>query len=286
MKRMLVLVLTGLVTASGAMAGTGGAPACASGDECGSGPPVVLTPAEKKAVDWAVAQIRKAGSVEKAIGNVKPRDWLASGGFDVGAMDVAKVKTGVDQGLARAGSDLSVTACAAYGACAIGVDLTEATGPLLKKYRKQKSEDGLVYKGRKAPTFQLKDLEGHTVSLGDFKGKRLALVFWQSHCSHSMKSLPIWDGLRKELGSRKFEVVTVLFNGGDAPYVKQWYGPMGHKLPVLLAPSEELAEAYGSHLVPSVFLIDERGQLVKKLVTQQTEQTLRRELTSFARRRA
>lgn len=64
-----------------------------------------------------------------------------------------------------------------------------------------------------------------------------------------------------------------------------WYGKLGQGLPVLLAPSEQLAEDYGSHLVPSVFLIDEAGRLVKKLVTEQPADKLRRELTDFAERR-
>lgn len=267
---------------AGAPAALGSCDADAEG--CG-GPPLVLTPAEKKAVDWVVEQIRKAGSVEGAMAGARPRDFLKRGGFDINGMDVEHVKRGVDAGLRAAGSELSVTRCAAYGACAIGTDLTEATGPLLVKYRKQKAEDGQVYRDRKAPPFRLKDLDGRTVSLSDFQGRRVALVFWQSHCSHSMKSLPIWDKLRKELTGRKFEIVTVLFNGGDAAYVKQWYGKMGHHLPVLLAESDSLAEAYGSHLVPSVFLVDEKGLLVKKLVTQQSEDLLRRELTGFSRRR-
>lgn len=178
----------------------------------------------------------------------------------------------------KACDDPCETRCSRYGACAIGTDLADAKGPLLEKYKRQKSEDGLVFRDRPAPPFALKDLEGRTVSLSDYRGRKLALVFWQSHCSHSMKSLPTWNAL-----SGTLPIVTVLFNGGDASYVKSWYAKLGYRLPVLLAGSESLAEAYGSHLVPSMFLIDERGRLVKKLVTQQPEDRLRRELTAFAR---
>ena len=256
---------------------------CSSGGTCGAPHQAVsLTPAEQKAADWAVARIREAGSVQKALGVDTPRKFLERSGIDLKAVDLEHVKSGVEAGLQASGSELSMTRCSAYGACAIGTDLTEATGPLLVKYRKQKAEDGLVFQNQKAPSFQLKDLDGHSVSLADYKGQRVALVFWQSSCSHSMKNLPIYDALNKELAGSKLRIVTVLFNGGDAPYVKQWYGPMGFKLPVLLAPDESLAEAYGSHLVPSVFLVNEHGMLVKKLVTLQSAETLRSELTAFA----
>lgn len=176
--------------------------------------------------------------------------------------------------------------CAEYKACAIGTDLSQASGTLLDQYKKQRSEDGAVYKDRIAPPFALKDLEGRTVRLSDYSGRRVMLAFWQSHCSHSMKSLPTWNALARDLKSTKFEVVTVLFNGGDAKYVKSWYGPMGYRLPVLLAENETLAAAYGNNLVPCVFLVDERGRLVKKLVTQQSDDKLRHEVEAFARGKA
>lgn len=264
----------------------GCATACAPAKSSCSAPTATLSPAEQKAADWVVGEIRKAGSIEGAMKGRSAKAFLASGGFDGRDLDLDRVKQGVQVGLQACGSELGVTRCDAYGACAIGTDLSEATGPLLEKYRKQKSEDGEVYQDRQAPAFALQDIEGRTVWLADYRGRRLALVFWQSHCSHSQKSLPVWGALRKELAGKNFEVVTVLFNGGEAKDVKQWYGKLGQGLPVLLAPSEKLAEAYGSHLVPSVFLIDEAGRLVKKLVTEQPADKLRRELTEFAQRRA
>lgn len=258
-------------------------PAVARAGECDAKPAVKVTAAEQQAADWAVAQIRAAGSVEKAMRGAKVKEFLARGGFDARALDIEHVKAAVETGLAAGGCELSMNRCSMYGACAIGTDLTEATGALLAKYKQQKAEDGQTFKGRAAPAFKLKDLDGRTVALADFQGRRVALVFWQSHCSHSMQSLPAWDQLSRELKSRGLSVVTVLFNGGDAQYVKSWYGPMGYRLPVLLAPDETLADAYGSRLVPSVFLIDERGQLAKKLVTQKTPDELRRELTAFVR---
>ena len=193
----------------------------------------------------------------------------------------AHSKAPADSALHLPDSVASASRCSAFGACAIGTDLSEATGPLLAKYRQQKSEDGQTFRNRPAPDFHLKDLDGRTVSLADLRGQRVALVFWQSHCSHSMKSLPTWSALSRELAPQ-LRVVTVLFNGGDAAYVKAWYGPKNYQLPVLLAPDDALAEAYGSHLVPSVFLVNERGQLVKKLVSQQSPEALKRELTAFA----
>lgn len=264
-----------------ALSGAAAAQTCSDGPSCAA-PAVKLTPQEARAADWALARIQKAGSVEKALAGLTGPEFLKRGGFDTAGLDLARIKQSVKARLMAADPG-SATRCEAYGACAIGVDLTEASGPLLVKYEKKKAEDGRTFKDLAAPAFALKDLDGRTVSLADFKGKRLAIAFWQSHCKHSQKSLPVWNALRTKLRGRKFELVTVLFNGGDAPYVKTWYAPMGLQLPVLLAENDALAEAYGSHLVPSVFLVDAKGKLVKKLVTQQPETALRAEITRFAR---
>jgi hypothetical protein len=256
--------------------------AAPSAPTCSAKPPPELTEYEQRAVKYVAEGIQKAGSLDGFLAGAKPGAALKRGGFDLEKLDTEKVKAGVEHALRASGSEISMTRCAEFGACAIGVDLTDATGERLVRYTRQKAEDGADLKRKPAPAFSLKDLEGRTVTLAQYRGKRVALVFWQSHCSHSMKNLPVWDALRRDLAGKRFQIVTVLFNGGEASYVKQWYGKMGHALPVLLAPTEDLATSYGSHLVPSVFLIDEKGRLVRKLVTEKSETALRRELTAFA----
>src|SRR5690606_19877317 len=141
----------------------GCATACAPAESTCAAPIATLTPAEQKAAGWVVSEIRKAGSIAGALKGRSARVFLSSGGFDDSGLDLDRVKRGVEKGLQACGSDLSVTRCDAYGACAIGTDLSEATGPLLEKYRKQKTEDGEVYRDRQAPAFTLKDIEGRTV---------------------------------------------------------------------------------------------------------------------------
>ena len=46
------------------------------------------------------------------------------------------------------------------------------------KIRQKKSMDSILQAGKKAPAFKGKDQDGTTVSLADFKGKKLALFFY------------------------------------------------------------------------------------------------------------
>ena len=48
----------------------------------------------------------------------------------------------------------------------------------------------LLKPGTRAPGFQLKDLDGKTVKLSDFRGKTVVRVFWASWCPDCRKEVP------------------------------------------------------------------------------------------------
>ena len=50
---------------------------------------------------------------------------------------------------------------------------------------------------------------GESVTLADFKGRTILLNVWATWCAPCIKEMPTLDALQKELGSDKFQVVTV-----------------------------------------------------------------------------
>lgn len=63
--------------------------------------------------------------------------------------------------------------------------------------------------GSIAPKFTLKDINGKTISLDDFKGKYVLIDFWASWCGPCREELPYVKELYKEYKKRGFEVISI-----------------------------------------------------------------------------
>jgi peroxiredoxin len=64
--------------------------------------------------------------------------------------------------------------------------------------------------GSIAPAFTLKDINGQTVSLSDFKDKKYVLIdFWASWCAPCREELPYIKELYKKYNQQGFEIISV-----------------------------------------------------------------------------
>ncbi len=111
--------------------------------------------------------------------------------------------------------------------------------------------------GRRAPAFQLKDLQGNDVSLDQFRGKIVMLDFWATWCGPCRVTMPLLEELQQE-HPNDFTLLAV--NVGDAPdmvapYVQQ------HRVRARVLLDEEgiVGSSYGSESIPMQVLIDQKG---------------------------
>jgi methylamine dehydrogenase accessory protein MauD len=126
----------------------------------------------------------------------------------------------------------------------------EATTP------KRLGRDGLK-PGKKAPDFTLPSVNGKEVSLHDFAGRKVLLVFTQAGCGPCRSVVPELN----RLGSAE-QVVVV--NNGDLEATRQWSADVAARFPVLAQEKFSISKKYEVFATPFAFLIDEKGDIASK----------------------
>ena len=113
--------------------------------------------------------------------------------------------------------------------------------------------DGLP-RGAAAPEFRIPRLGGGQLSLSDFKGRPLLLVFSDPHCGPCDLLAP-----RLERLSRTGDVQVVMVSRGDAAANQDKVTRHRLTFPVGLQGHWEISRLYGMFATPIAFLIDAHG---------------------------
>ena len=122
----------------------------------------------------------------------------------------------------------------------------------------------LLKPGATAPDFTLTDINGHSVSLRDFQGRKVVLVFWASWCPDCRAEVPALKELQAKSDPRKVAFVAVSFDRTKDAWEK--YVKENEMTGVQLfesAPRKEsfVNDAYHVKWIPSLYLIDEKGKV-------------------------
>ncbi len=111
-----------------------------------------------------------------------------------------------------------------------------------------------------APDFALQNINGEKVSLSDFSGKPVMLVFWKINCAACQFQIPYTQAFYDEWSSDKIAVLTI--NAQDSiSSVQNYVTSLGISYPVLLDTTGRVAQYYGIPGVPVTFFIDAQGIL-------------------------
>jgi methylamine dehydrogenase accessory protein MauD len=127
----------------------------------------------------------------------------------------------------------------------------EATTP-----KGRTARDGLK-PGKKAPDFTLPGANGMEISLHDFAGRKVLLVFTQSGCSPCKAIIP-------ELNRLGPAQQVLVINNGDPEATRQWSTEVAAHFPVLAQEKFTVSKRYEVFATPFAFLIDEKGVVASK----------------------
>jgi peroxiredoxin len=123
--------------------------------------------------------------------------------------------------------------------------------------------DGLPA-GTIAPNFVLQDLDGKTHALVDYRGKRVLLVFSDTHCGPCEAVSP---GLVELAEKNRKKLQVLMISRGDLEENKRKAEAFGFPFPVMRQKAWEISKLYGMFATPIAFLIDENGIIEKDVAT-------------------
>ena len=114
----------------------------------------------------------------------------------------------------------------------------------------------------RAPAWELKDLDGNTVRMADYKGKVVILDFWATWCPPCKKEIPGFINLQKKYGDKGLVVIGVSLDEGGPAVVKPFAQKMGINYPLVMG-DQKIAAAFGGiEAIPTTFIIDREGNVV------------------------
>ncbi len=120
-----------------------------------------------------------------------------------------------------------------------------------------------LYDRPPAPDFTLRDLDGKTVRLADFRGQVLVVNFWATWCPPCRKEMPsIERGARwlERFGGR-----FIAINMGEKPEaVRRYLEKQPLELRILLDPGGVTAGDWGVQGLPVTFVVDPQGRIAYK----------------------
>lgn len=117
----------------------------------------------------------------------------------------------------------------------------------------------------KMPSFVLPDaVTGETVDSKSFAGKTLLITFFATWCPPCMQEVPDLIDLQKKYSSKGFSVVALSVDEGGAKVVKKLVEKRSINYPVLMADRSTARNFGGVVGIPTSFLVNSQGHVVKK----------------------
>ncbi|HTM50529.1 MAG TPA: TlpA disulfide reductase family protein [Bryobacteraceae bacterium] len=115
-----------------------------------------------------------------------------------------------------------------------------------------------------APEFELKDADGKTVRLSDYKGKVVLLDFWATWCGPCKIEIPWFIEFERKYKDKGFAVIGVSMDEEGWTAVKPFVSELAINYRILQG-NDATADLYGGvNALPTTFLIDRNGKVVWK----------------------
>lgn len=117
------------------------------------------------------------------------------------------------------------------------------------------------------PDVPFTQLDGSQHRFTDFKGKVALINFWATSCTTCVKEMPEIVATHQRYKAQGLETVAVAMQYDPPAYVMQFAQTRQLPFRVAMDHTGEIANAFGPvQLTPTTFLVDKKGQVVKRYI--------------------
>jgi peroxiredoxin len=126
----------------------------------------------------------------------------------------------------------------------------------------------VVKAGDQAPDFKVTTDDGRTVTPANFGGKVLVLNFWASWCAPCVNEAPSLEAFERQMAPQGVVVVGVSIDTNEKRY-HQFLDRFHITFPTARDPEANLSASYGTFLIPETYVIDSKGRVREKIISDQ-----------------
>ena len=132
-----------------------------------------------------------------------------------------------------------------------------------------------LQRGQMAPQIHVTSTSGQRITNANYGGYVLLVQFFATWCSPCRESIPTIVKLNKKYGKQGFQVLGFSIDDGGDRIVKAFIAEKRINYPVALA-DDDLQAVFGVRSVPTLFLVNRKGQVIEKFMgmSDETEQAI------------
>ncbi len=133
---------------------------------------------------------------------------------------------------------------------------------------------------KRAPNFELKDLTGTTHKIAELKGSITVINFWATWCVPCREELPLLSRLSQEYGGKKIRFIAVSADAAkDRSKVEQFLSRNSLAMDIWVGADLDMLESAGlGNVLPATLILDERGEIVTRVMGEARDEDVRKTL--------